>query len=155
VLFRTSFTTIWRREVHIGLKVDASVGETTASRKALGPIQPPIQWVPGALSLGVKRPGREADHYPPSSSEIKEWPELYLHSTNTPSWWCAWLKAQGHLYLYLYLYLYIHHVCHVCQGQWRQYASKCACVYDIWNVKNKIQDSSNCYQQYVMCTKLI
>jgi hypothetical protein len=29
---------------------------TTASRTALGPIQPPIQWVPGALSLGVKRP---------------------------------------------------------------------------------------------------
>jgi hypothetical protein len=24
----------------------------------------PIQWVPGALSLGVKRPGREADHSP-------------------------------------------------------------------------------------------
>jgi hypothetical protein len=29
---------------------------TTASRPALGPTQPPIQWVPGALSLGVKRP---------------------------------------------------------------------------------------------------
>jgi hypothetical protein len=37
---------------------------TTASRTALGPTQPPIQWVPGALSLGVKRPGREADHSP-------------------------------------------------------------------------------------------
>jgi hypothetical protein len=34
---------------------------TTASRSALGPTQPPIQWVLGALSLGVKRPGREAD----------------------------------------------------------------------------------------------
>jgi hypothetical protein len=30
--------------------------------------------------------GREADHSPPSSSEVKEWVELYLHSTNTPSW---------------------------------------------------------------------
>jgi hypothetical protein len=28
----------------------------TTSRQALGPTQPPIQWVPGALSLGVKRP---------------------------------------------------------------------------------------------------
>jgi hypothetical protein len=37
---------------------------TTASRTALGPTQPPIQWEPGALSLGVKRPGREADHSP-------------------------------------------------------------------------------------------
>jgi len=31
---------------------------TTATRSALGPIQPPIQWLRGALSLGVKRPGR-------------------------------------------------------------------------------------------------
>jgi hypothetical protein len=30
----------------------------------------PIQWVPGALSLGVKRPGREADHSPPPSAEV-------------------------------------------------------------------------------------
>jgi hypothetical protein len=44
---------------------------TTASRPALGPTQPPIQWVPGALSLGVKRSGREADHSPPSSAEVK------------------------------------------------------------------------------------
>jgi len=29
------------------------------------PAQPPIQWVPGALPLGVERPGREADHSPP------------------------------------------------------------------------------------------
>jgi len=27
-----------------------------------GPTQPPIQWAPEALSLGVKRQGREADH---------------------------------------------------------------------------------------------
>jgi hypothetical protein len=53
---------------------------TTASRPALGPIQPPIQWVAGALSLGVKRPGREADHSPPSRAEVKECVELYLHS---------------------------------------------------------------------------
>jgi hypothetical protein len=53
---------------------------TTGSRTALGPTQPPIQWVPGALSLGVKRPGREAYHSPPSSAEVKEWVELYLHS---------------------------------------------------------------------------
>jgi hypothetical protein len=30
--------------------------------------QPPIQWVPWVLSLGVKRPGREANHSSPSSA---------------------------------------------------------------------------------------
>jgi len=34
----------------------------------------------GALSLGLKRPGREADHSPPSSAEVIECVELYLHS---------------------------------------------------------------------------
>jgi hypothetical protein len=43
----------------------------TASRQALGPTQLPIQWVPSALSLGVKRPGREAHHSPPSIVEVK------------------------------------------------------------------------------------
>jgi hypothetical protein len=35
---------------------------TTASRPALGPTRPPNQGVPGCLSLGVKRPGYEADY---------------------------------------------------------------------------------------------
>jgi hypothetical protein len=39
---------------------------------ALGPTQPPIQWVPEALSLGVKQPGREANHSPSSSEEVKK-----------------------------------------------------------------------------------
>jgi hypothetical protein len=41
------------------------------SRLALGPSQPPIQWLPGAFSLGVKRPGCEADSLA-SSAEVKE-----------------------------------------------------------------------------------
>jgi hypothetical protein len=59
---------------------------TTASRTALEPTQPPVQWVPGALSLEVKRPERETDHSPPSGAEVKECVELYLHSPNMPSW---------------------------------------------------------------------
>jgi hypothetical protein len=59
---------------------------------ALGPTHPPIQWLAGALSLGVKLPGREADHSPPSSGEVKEWVKLHLHSSNTPSWHGARLK---------------------------------------------------------------
>jgi hypothetical protein len=30
--------------------------------------------------------GREADHSPPSSAEVKEWVERNIHSSNTPSW---------------------------------------------------------------------
>jgi hypothetical protein len=44
----------------------------TSSRPVLGPSQPPIQWVLGVLSLGVKRPAREADHSPPTSAEVKK-----------------------------------------------------------------------------------
>jgi hypothetical protein len=38
----------------------------TASRPAVGPTQPPIQWVPR-----VKWPGREVDYSPPFSAEVK------------------------------------------------------------------------------------
>jgi hypothetical protein len=58
----------------------------------LWPTQPPNHWVPGALSLGVKRPGREADHSPPSSAEVKECLELYFRSPSSPSWLGAELK---------------------------------------------------------------
>ena len=39
------------------------------SRPALGPTQPPVQWVPG-LSRGKQRPGRDADPSPPSSAVV-------------------------------------------------------------------------------------
>jgi hypothetical protein len=59
---------------------------------AMGPTQPPIQRVPRTLSVVVKRPGREADHSPPPSAEVKEWVDLYLHSPNPLSWRGAQLK---------------------------------------------------------------
>jgi hypothetical protein len=53
-----------------------------SSKQTLGLTQPPIQSLPGALSSGVKRPGREADHSPPTSAEVmKTW--VY---TSTPSY---------------------------------------------------------------------
>jgi hypothetical protein len=57
-----------------GVRVPAGAGIflfITASRQALGPTQPPIQWIPGVLSLGVKRPGHEADHSPQCNAEVK------------------------------------------------------------------------------------
>jgi hypothetical protein len=41
------------------------------SRSALGPTHPHIQRLPGTLSLGVKRLGREPDHSPPSTVEVQ------------------------------------------------------------------------------------
>ena len=41
------------------------------SRPALGPTQPPVQWVPG-LSRDKIRPGRDADPSSPSSAAVME-----------------------------------------------------------------------------------
>jgi hypothetical protein len=54
---------------------------STSSRPALGSTQPPIQWVLGALSTGVNRPGREADHSPPASTEVKK---MWIYTTTPP-----------------------------------------------------------------------
>jgi hypothetical protein len=51
-----------------GVGVRVPVG----SRPALGPTQPPIQWVPSAFSPEVKRPGREAENSPPVNAEVKK-----------------------------------------------------------------------------------
>jgi hypothetical protein len=55
------------------------------SRTALEPTQPPVKLVPG-LSRGVKRPGRGADHTPPSKCQGHERVELHLYSPSGPSW---------------------------------------------------------------------
>jgi hypothetical protein len=72
----------------------------------MGPNQPPIQWVLGALSLGVKRPGREADHSPPSSAEVKN----VWSYTSIPEYvfmaWCL-VKHRDNFTFYLY-YCTIH-----------------------------------------------
>jgi hypothetical protein len=41
---------------------------STLSRPGLGSTQSPIHLVLGAISLGVKRPGRDAGHSPPDSA---------------------------------------------------------------------------------------
>jgi hypothetical protein len=74
---------------------------TTVSETALGPTKPPIQWVTGTFSLGVNRPGREADHSPPSSAEVKDaW-----SYTSTPQYvfmaWCL-VKHRNNFTFYLY-----------------------------------------------------
>ena len=48
---------------------------------ALGPTQPPLQWLPGH-ALGVKRPGRVIDHPRPPSVQVTERVELHLYSSS-------------------------------------------------------------------------
>jgi hypothetical protein len=68
----------------------------------LGPTQPPIQWIPGALSLGVKWSGREADHSPPSSAEIKDaWNYTSTAPIRLHGVVFSLKEAQGQLYFYL------------------------------------------------------
>jgi hypothetical protein len=70
----------------------------TASRTALGPTHLPIQWVTEDLSVGVKRPRREADHSPPARSK-----NAWSYTSSSQYAFMAWcsVKAQGQLYLYL------------------------------------------------------
>jgi hypothetical protein len=51
------------------------------SRLALGSTQRPIQWVPGAPSPWAKRPGREVDHSPPTSAEVKK---MWIYTSTPP-----------------------------------------------------------------------
>jgi hypothetical protein len=65
---------------------------TIASRPALRPTQPLVQWVPGALSLGLKRQDREADYTPPFTVEVKN----------------AWNYASTPKYVFMAWYLVKH-----------------------------------------------
>jgi len=74
----------------------------TASRPASGSTQPPIQWVPGALSLSVRLPGCEADYSPASNAKVKN----TCSYTSTPQYvfmvWCS-VKHRNHFTLRLTL----------------------------------------------------
>jgi len=49
---------------------------------------------------------READHSPPSSAEVKEYVELYLHFPNTPPWRGAQLKHRDNFTFCLYTQIF-------------------------------------------------
>jgi hypothetical protein len=68
-------TGYWLDDRGVGVRVPVGVKNfyfSMSSRPALGPTKPPIEWVPEALSPGVKRRSREADHSPLASAEVKK-----------------------------------------------------------------------------------
>jgi hypothetical protein len=57
-----------------------------------------IQWVPGAVSLGVKRLRREADHLPPASAKVKK---MWTYTFTPPYVFMAYLSTRTTLLFYL------------------------------------------------------
>jgi hypothetical protein len=43
--------------------------------------RPPVQWVSEALSPGAERPGREPNHSPPASAEVKK---MWIYKSTSP-----------------------------------------------------------------------
>ena len=66
-----------------GIKSQRGARFSAPSRPALGPTQPPIQWVP-----------------PPSSAKVKERVGLHFYSPSWPSW-----PVLGEIYPFLNLYI--------------------------------------------------
>jgi hypothetical protein len=63
----------------------------------LGPSQPPIQWL-----RGVKRQGREADHWPPTSTEAKK---MWIYTATPPyAFMAQCLMTRGYAKRQVYLF---------------------------------------------------
>jgi len=67
------------------------VGVRFSAPVQTGPWAHPAFYTRGTGSFpGVKRPGRDDDHPPSYSAEVKERVELYLYSTSGSSWPVLW-----------------------------------------------------------------
>ena len=80
----------WYGRLGDRILVDARFSETVQTGAGAHPASSKM----GTRSFpGVKRPGRDIDHQPTSSAEVKERVELYLYSSSEPScpvlWWTS------------------------------------------------------------------
>jgi hypothetical protein len=74
----------WRWDISVGITLSRGLNDRgsdtgrgkffifTILRLVVGPTQPPIQWVPLAISQGVQWPQHEADHSPPIAAEVRD-----------------------------------------------------------------------------------
>jgi hypothetical protein len=69
----------------------------TTCRLSLGTTQPSLQWIPGAISPGVKQPGREANNSPRSSVEIKN---TLSYTSTSPYAFMAWYLIKQRIRLH-------------------------------------------------------
>jgi hypothetical protein len=60
---------------------------STISILVLGLTQPPVQWVPAALSAGVKQPRDAVDHSPPSNAKVTN---AWISTSTDPYVFIAW-----------------------------------------------------------------
>jgi hypothetical protein len=90
------------RGVRVRVQVGSRIFSSPSYRLALGLTQPPIQWVPGALSSGVKRPGREAKHSPPTCARSRKCGTIHT-LPHTPSWRSAKLVKHRDSFTFFYL----------------------------------------------------
>ena len=74
----------------------------------------PIEWMPGAICTGIKRPGREADYSPASTADVKNvW--RYMSS---PAIWLHTLYRDAFTYLKSYLHVQYMSVAYRRGGVW-------------------------------------
>jgi hypothetical protein len=62
-------------EPRVGVRVPVASRMLSSPRRPdrfWSPLKPPIQCVKGSLFPAVKRPGREADHSPPTNAKVKK-----------------------------------------------------------------------------------
>jgi hypothetical protein len=91
-----------------GYKFESSMDKnfllSMLSRTVLGPTQPPVQWVPGTLSLRLKWQEHETDHSPTTRAKSR------IHGTIRSLTHTSLVKHRDSLTFYFYWYLSLHRV---------------------------------------------
>jgi hypothetical protein len=77
------------RRVGVRVPVGSRIFSSSPQRpdRLWGPPSLFIQWVPGNLSPGIKREGRESGHSSPTSAEVKK---MWIYTSNPP---CAFVTV--------------------------------------------------------------